>query len=112
MDEHNDVAPTVSEIGPHLNIVSKSTVHRFLVRLEQRGYIRRLPNRNRAIELIKRPEPREDPEIAATRTRAVVSIGLALERMGSAVSEADKAALRRMMMRIYPEFCAGMQAER
>src|SRR5258708_8213994 len=112
MDEHNDVAPTFSEICAHLNIGSKSTVHRFLARVEQRGYIRRLPNRNRAIELIKRPEPREDPEIAATRTRAVVSIGLALERMGSAGSEADKAALPPLMIRILPEFSSGMHSDR
>jgi repressor LexA len=40
-----------------LDLRSKSGIHRLITALEERGFIRRLPNRARAIEVIKMPEP-------------------------------------------------------
>jgi repressor LexA len=40
-----------------LDLRSKSGIHRLITALEERGFIRRLPNRARAIEVIKLPEP-------------------------------------------------------
>ena len=45
-------APSFAEIGSALNVTSKSAVHQLLSQLEDRGYIRRLPGRSRAIALI------------------------------------------------------------
>src|SRR3546814_16966079 len=39
-----------------LDLKSKSGVHRLISALEERGFIRRLPNRARALEVIKQPE--------------------------------------------------------
>ncbi len=39
-----------------LDLRSKSGIHRLITALEERGFIRRLPNRARAIEVIKMPE--------------------------------------------------------
>ena len=39
-----------------LDLRSKSGIHRLITALEERGFIRRLPNRARAIEVIKLPE--------------------------------------------------------
>ncbi len=44
-------APTMSELGKHFGIRSLATVHKHLSNLEQKGFIRRLPNRSRAVEL-------------------------------------------------------------
>jgi repressor LexA len=39
-----------------LDLASKSGIHRLITALEERGFIRRLPNRARALEVIKLPE--------------------------------------------------------
>jgi SOS-response transcriptional repressor LexA len=47
------VAPSFAEMQKELGIGSKSNVYRLLSCLEERGVIRRLPNRSRAIEIVK-----------------------------------------------------------
>ena len=49
------IAPSYDEIRDHLGIVSKSSVHRVIHELEERGAIQRLPNRARAITIISTP---------------------------------------------------------
>ena len=49
----NDVPPSFDEMRDALNLKSKSGIHRLVSALEERGFIRRLPNRARAIEIIK-----------------------------------------------------------
>ena len=49
----NDVSPSFDEMKDALNLKSKSGIHRLVSALEERGFIRRLPNRARAIEIIK-----------------------------------------------------------
>ena len=49
----NDVPPSFDEMKDALNLKSKSGIHRLVSALEERGFIRRLPNRARAIEIIK-----------------------------------------------------------
>ena len=51
----NDVPPSFDEMKDALNLKSKSGIHRLVSALEERGFIRRLPNRARAIEIIKTP---------------------------------------------------------
>ena len=46
----NDVPPSFDEMRDALGLASKSGIHRLVSGLEERGYIRRLPNRARAIE--------------------------------------------------------------
>ena len=50
------VSPSFEEMKEALDLKSKSGVHRLISALEERGFIRRLPNRARAIEVIKLPE--------------------------------------------------------
>lgn len=51
-----DVAPSQQEMATFLKLKSKSGVNRLINGLEERGYIERLPNRARAIEVRKLPE--------------------------------------------------------
>ncbi len=52
------ISPSFDEMREALDLKSKSGVHRLISALEERGFIRRLPNRARALEVIKLPEMR------------------------------------------------------
>ena len=51
------VSPSFDEMKEALNLRSKSGIHRLITALEERGFIRRLAHRARAIEIIRMPEP-------------------------------------------------------
>ena len=55
--KESGVPPSFDEMKDALDLRSKSGIHRLITALEERGFIRRLPNRARAIEVIKLPEP-------------------------------------------------------
>ena len=50
------VSPSFDEMREALDLKSKSGVHRLISALEERKFIRRLPNRARALEILKMPE--------------------------------------------------------
>ncbi len=50
------VSPSFDEMREALELKSKSGVHRLISALEERGFIRRLPNRARALEVLKLPD--------------------------------------------------------
>ena len=50
------VPPSFDEMKHALNLRSKSGIHRLITALEERGFIRRLPHRARALEIVKLPE--------------------------------------------------------
>ena len=50
------VSPSFEEMKDALDLKSKSGVHRLISALEERGFIRRLPNRARALEITKMPD--------------------------------------------------------
>lgn len=54
--EETGISPSFEEMKDALDLKSKSGVHRLISALEERGFIRRLPNRARALEVIKQPE--------------------------------------------------------
>jgi repressor LexA len=70
------VPPSFDEMKDALDLKSKSGIHRLITALEERGFIRRLPNRARALEVIRLPE-----SVAASPARrftpSVVEGGLA-----------------------------------
>jgi repressor LexA len=57
------VPPSFEEMKEALDLQSKSGVHRLIVALEERGFIRRMPNRARALEVLKLPDA-HNPAIA------------------------------------------------
>src|SRR3982750_3868611 len=54
--KESGISPSFDEMREALDLKSKSGVHRLISALEERGFIRRLPNRARALEVLKRPE--------------------------------------------------------
>jgi len=69
--QQSGVSPSFDEMREALDLKSKSGVHRLISALEERQFIRRLPNRARALEVIKMPET-VSPSVAAVATRPVV----------------------------------------
>jgi repressor LexA len=54
--QENGIPPSFDEMKDKLDLRSKSGIHRLIEALEERGFIRRLPNRARAIEILKMPD--------------------------------------------------------
>jgi repressor LexA len=54
--EETGISPSFEEMKEALDLKSKSGVHRLISALEERGFIRRLPNRARALEIIRQPD--------------------------------------------------------
>jgi len=54
--EEGGVSPSFEEMKDALDLRSKSGIHRLISALEERGFIRRLPNRARALEVLKLPD--------------------------------------------------------
>ena len=54
--EETGISPSFEEMKEALDLKSKSGVHRLISALEERGFIRRLPNRARALEVTRQPE--------------------------------------------------------
>ncbi len=72
--EETGISPSFEEMKEALDLKSKSGVHRLISALEERGFIRRLPNRARALEVIKQPEDATPaPRAAAAVANDVVS---------------------------------------
>ena len=60
------VAPSFDEMKDALNLRSKSGIHRLISGLEERGFIRRLPHRARALEVTRLPEESAAPAAIAS----------------------------------------------
>ena len=65
--EESGISPSFEEMKEALDLKSKSGVHRLISALEERGFIRRLANRARALEVIRQPED----SVAAPRNAAL-----------------------------------------
>jgi repressor LexA len=63
--EESGVSPSFEEMKEALDLKSKSGVHRLISALEERKFLRRLPNRARALEVLRMPERAEAQRKAA-----------------------------------------------
>ncbi|MGR3520087.1 MAG: LexA family protein, partial [Roseovarius sp.] len=54
--QRDGVPPSFDEMREALDLRSKSGIHRLITALEERGFIRRLPHRARAIEIVRLPD--------------------------------------------------------
>ena len=68
------VSPSFEEMKDALDLKSKSGVHRLISALEERGFIRRLPNRARALEVLRMPETRSAPTGVGTEVPAPATL--------------------------------------
>ena len=70
------VSPSYEEMKHSLNLKSKSGIHRLISALEERGFIKRLAHKARALEVIKLPETASANDIYNSFSPSVIKGGL------------------------------------
>ena len=70
------VSPSYEEMKNSLNLKSKSGIHRLITALEERGFIKRLAHKARALEVLKLPETASANDIYNTFSPSVIKGGL------------------------------------
>ena len=81
------VSPSYEEMKNSLNLKSKSGIHRLISALEERGFIKRLAHKARALEVLKLPETASANDIYNTFSPSVIKGGLDLENTKKNVNE-------------------------
>ncbi len=74
IDEHiseKGISPSFDEMKEALDLKSKSGIHRLISALEERGFLRRLRHRARALEVLKRPEEMSKANAMPFRPRVI-----------------------------------------
>jgi repressor LexA len=103
------VPPSFDEMKDALDLRSKSGIHRLITALEERGFIRRLPNRARAIEVIKLPELSTAGNGRRGFTPSVIEGNLGKVRSSSA--SADDSGERPVAVPVMGRIAAGTPIE-
>ena len=73
------VSPSYEEMKNSLNLKSKSGIHRLITALEERGFIRRLAHKARALEVLKLPETASANDIYNSFSPSVIQGGLDIQ---------------------------------
>ena len=81
------VSPSYEEMKNSLNLKSKSGIHRLITALEERGFIKRLAHKARALEVLKLPETASANDIYNTFSPSVIKGGLNEENSASTKNE-------------------------
>ena len=77
------VSPSYEEMKESLNLKSKSGIHRLISALEERGFIKRLAHKARALEVIKLPETASANDIYNSFSPSVIKGGLDVENLNN-----------------------------
>jgi len=81
------ISPSYEEMKQSLNLKSKSGIHRLISALEERGFIRRLAHKARALEVIKLPETASANDIYNSFSPSVIKGGLDEDKSNKESSE-------------------------
>jgi repressor LexA len=106
LQEHG-VPPSFEEMRDALRLKSKSGIHRLITGLEERGYIRRLPYRARALEVTRRPA-NWAPEATVQELEALPS-NVVQGRFGARPSRVEDGGV--MSLPLYGRIAAGTPIE-
>jgi len=81
------ISPSYEEMKNSLNLKSKSGIHRLITALEERGFIRRLAHKARALEVIKLPETASANDIYNSFSPSVIKGGLDVDNKKNNINE-------------------------
>jgi repressor LexA len=81
------VSPSYEEMKNSLNLKSKSGIHRLISALEERGFIKRLAHKARALEVLKLPETASANDIYNSFSPSVIRGGLDIEKTRKGINE-------------------------
>ena len=99
------VSPSFEEMKEAIGLKSKSGIHRLISGLEERGFIRRLPNRARALEILRLPE--NQPEYQILSAGDLVS----RQTVGSFSRLSENLAANSVELPLYGKIAAGTPIE-
>lgn len=105
------VSPSFEEMKDALDLKSKSGVHRLISALEERGFIRRLPNRARALEVTKMPERAEVKTRGKTGAGAGANVIEMSRRAPAALTHVPVAANDIVELPLHGRIAAGLPIE-
>lgn len=103
--EETGVSPSFEEMKEALDLRSKSGVHRLISALEERGFIRRLPNRARALEVLREPQ-----DVGSKPARAAANAGPVAEALRTP-AKAPSPANDVIELPLHGRIAAGMPIE-
>lgn len=103
--EDTGISPSFEEMKDALDLKSKSGVHRLISALEERGFIHRLPNRARALEVLRQPE-----NLAPAARRAAATSG-AVAKATTPPAARPQAANDVIEVPLHGRIAAGMPIE-
>ena len=106
--KESGVPPSFDEMKEALDLRSKSGIHRLITALEERGFVRRLPHRARAMEIVKLPE--SVPQGVAARGRGF-SPSVIEGSLGRTSAPAPSADGQTIALPIMGRIAAGVPAE-
>lgn len=103
------IPPSFDEMKDALNLASKSGIHRLITALEERGFIRRLPNRARALEVLRLPDSIA-PGLNAARkfSPSVIQGSLGREPVRAAPPGNDDGAVAAISVPVMGRIAAGV----
>lgn len=105
------VSPSFDEMREALDLRSKSGIHRLITGLEERGFIRRLPHRARALEILRMPEAAANPQPVASVASAEAAMPVPLMRSPVATAFMARAAANHTSLPLYGRIAAGLPIE-
>ena len=106
--QEDGVSPSFEEMKEALGLKSKSGIHRLISALEERGFIRRLPHRARALEILRMPDGA--PSQGQSFTPRVID-GRLSEVMPGTPAEAEPSANDAVALPLYGKIAAGTPIE-
>jgi repressor LexA len=100
------VSPSFDEMKEELGLKSKSGIHRLITGLEERGFIKRLPHRARALEILRMPEGNDAKTTASAARRSQTELPLP-----AALPDIAAIASQSISLPLYGRIAAGTPIE-
>lgn len=109
--EETGISPSFEEMKEALDLKSKSGVHRLISALEERGFIRRLPNRARALEVLRQPENAVGKSAVAAPPREAVGAAVSPASLRAPLKAAPTPANDVIELPLHGKIAAGVPIE-
>ena len=109
--QKSDVTPSFDEMREAVGLASKSGIHRLVSALEERGYIRRLANKARAIEILRTPSDMQMNITASNETDNVIRPAFGSPASVKSTKQADSSLGKAIDLPLLGRIAAGTPIE-
>jgi repressor LexA len=109
--QKSDVTPSFDEMREAVGLASKSGIHRLVSALEERGYVRRLANKARAIEILRTPSDMQMNITASNETDNVIRPAFGSPASVKSTKQADSSLSKAIDLPLLGRIAAGTPIE-